>query len=229
MNFEEGEILLFDKPLRWTSFDLVRKVNVLLKKNLKKNLKVGHAGTLDPLASGLMIICTGRKTKELTQFQGLDKEYIATIELGKTTPSFDLETEVDKNYPFDHIDADKFKLALKSFLGDSMQTPPLFSAKRINGTRAYEHARKGSDMVLDPSKINISEIELIDFSLPKATIKIKCSKGTYIRSLARDIGLELNSGGHLIGLQRTAIGNYRLEDALSIEEFEENLVHLQTE
>ena len=227
MNFVEGEVLLFDKPYRWTSFDLVRKVRNLVKAKINvSKLKVGHAGTLDPLATGLMIVCTGKFTKQIDSFQSQDKEYIAGILLGKTTPSFDLEKEYDKEYPTDHITKELVEDVLKSFLGESDQVPPVFSAKFIDGKRAYEFARKGKEVEMKPSQINISEIELLSCNLPEMSIRIRCSKGTYIRALVRDIGERLNSGATMISLQRTAIGDYKLNNAISIEEFKNKLALL---
>lgn len=224
MNFVEGEVILLNKPYRWTSFDLVKKVRCLVQKYCKvKKIKVGHAGTLDPLATGLLIICTGKATKEIEQFQGQEKEYIATLEVGKTTPSFDLETKVDKEYPTDHISKELVEDVLKKLTGDILQVPPQFSAKSLNGERAYVSARKGEKVELAPNKINISRIELLSFDLPLLKIRVVCSKGTYIRALARDIGFLLHSGAYLVALERTAIGNFKLSEALTIDEFENNL------
>lgn len=223
-NFAEGEVLLFDKPLYWTSFDLVKKAKNLIRNAYGyKKLKVGHAGTLDPLASGLLIICTGKKTKTISSIQDLNKEYVGTFKLGETTPSFDLETEVDKKFKVDHITKNAILDTLQSFLGEQDQVPPLFSAKRIDGKRAYEYARKGVEKKLEPRKINIYELELISFSMPYIKIRVKCTKGTYIRSLARDVGIRLESGAHLTELKRTYIGDYAAEDAISPESFEEML------
>ncbi|HEY4789204.1 MAG TPA: tRNA pseudouridine(55) synthase TruB [Bacteroidales bacterium] len=227
MNFIEGEVLLLNKPYQWTSFDLVRKVRKLIKvKYNVPKIKVGHAGTLDPLATGLMIICTGRFTKQINSFQDQDKEYIAGILMGKTTPSFDLEKEFDKEYPTEHITKELFETVLKSFLGESDQVPPVFSAKFIDGKRAYEFARKGKEVEMKPSRINISEIELLQYNLPEVSIRVKCSKGTYIRSLVRDIGERLESGATMVALQRTAIGSYHVNNAMTIEEFENKLALL---
>ena len=189
-------------------------------------LKVGHAGTLDPLASGLLIVCTGRATKKITSFQDQDKEYFAGLLLGKTTPSYDLETEYDKDYPIDHITREKVEEVLRSFLGESDQIPPVYSAKFIDGKRAYEFARKGNMVEMKPARIRISEIELLDFQLPNLTIRVTCSKGTYIRSLVRDIGERLDSGACMISLRRTAIGQHHVNNALTIEEFENKLALL---
>jgi len=219
--FEEGQILLFDKPLYWTSFDLVNKIRIMIRSALGiKKIKVGHAGTLDPLASGLMIICTGKATKRIDEFRDLDKEYIAIIHLGETTPSFDLETEVDKQYSTAHINEDMVKKELNGFLGEQKQTPPLYSAKFINGKRAYEYARKGVEKSLEAVTVNFREIELVDFTMPEIKIRLLCSKGTYIRSFARDIGQSLGSGAYLSSLKRSAIGSYRLDDATDLEKFE---------
>ncbi len=224
MNYQEGEVLLFDKPYGWTSFQLVNKVRWLLCRKLHvKKLKVGHAGTLDPLATGLMIICTGKATKKIPDLIGYDKEYIAQMKFGETTPSFDLETQVDKTYPFESINEELIRSVLPKFKGTIQQIPPLFSAKYINGTRAYHYARQGSEIELDPVAVQINEFELLNFQSPYATFSISCSKGTYIRSLARDLGIELNSGAYLTGLQRTRVGSFLLADAEEIEGFEKSL------
>jgi len=222
-----GKILLFNKPLCWTSFDLVNKVKNIFKYSLDlKKIKVGHAGTLDPLATGLVIICTGKKTSTIEAIQAEPKEYIARIKIGATTPSFDLETGVDSVFSTDHISKKIIGEVLESFTGENLQIPPAYSAKQINGTRAYTFARKGEIPELKPNNVVIYAISLEKYEFPIIEIYVKCSKGTYIRALARDIGLKLKSGAHLIGLVRTGIGNYRLKDALSIEEFERNLVFL---
>lgn len=227
MDFVAGEVLLLDKPYRWTSFDLVRKVRKLVKvKYNVPKIKVGHAGTLDPLATGLMIVCTGKCTKQIDSFQSQEKEYIAGILIGKTTPSFDLEKEYDNEYPTDHITKEMVEEVLKSFLGESDQVPPVFSAKFIDGKRAYEFARKGKEVEMKPSRITIMEIELLSYNMPEISIRVSCSKGTYIRALVRDIGERLNSGATMISLQRTAIGTYHLNNAISIEEFENKLALL---
>jgi tRNA pseudouridine55 synthase len=222
--FEEGEVLLFNKPVYWTSFDLVNKVKNMIRNAFGiRKLKVGHAGTLDPLASGLMIICTGRSTKKIDEFRDLDKEYIATFHLGETTPSFDLETETDNHYPTGHIDEDAVKEVLKAFLGEQKQLPPMYSAKLIKGKRAYEFARQGIHKELEPVTVNFREIELVSFSMPDVKVRLLCSKGTYIRSFARDFGLALKSGSYLSALERTAIGSYNVSTALTIEQFQERL------
>lgn len=228
-DFQRGEILLFDKELDWTSFDLVRKLrNFLCRKTGVKKLKVGHAGTLDPKATGLMIVCTGKETKNIDLIQAKVKEYVATIKLGATTPSYDLETEENELFPTDHISPEFLRTALEQFLGESDQIPPLFSAVKIDGKRAYEHARKGSDMVLAPKKITISEIELLQFSTSEIVLRIVCSKGTYIRSLARDLGIALNSGAYLVGLRRTRIGDFKIENAWEVKNFIEKLSVVET-
>ena len=223
-DFQEGQLLLFDKPLYWTSFDLVKKVrNIILNSFEYKKIKVGHAGTLDPLASGLMIVCTGKYTKRISVIQDADKEYIAVLRLGETTPSYDLETEVDGRYETGHITKSLINKALMHFGGEYDQVPPLYSAKNIKGKRAYEYARKGVDMKLEAKKVVFHELELLSFDPPLVTIRILCSKGTYIRSFARDLGRELDSGAYLSGLKRVAIGSYNLEDAIEVGEFERML------
>lgn len=219
--FEEGQVLLFDKPLYWTSFDLVNKVRIMIRSALGiKKIKTGHAGTLDPLAGGLMIVCTGRATKRIEEFRDLDKEYVAKIFLGATTSSYDLETEINGNYPVEQITENGVISALKGFLGEQMQVPPVHSAKFINGKRAYELARKGIDAEMTPVPVTIRDLELLSFGIPEIQVRILCSKGTYIRSFARDLGLALGSGAYLSSLQRTAIGFYKLENALTLEKFE---------
>jgi tRNA pseudouridine55 synthase len=227
--FEEGSVLLFDKPVYWTSFDLVNKVRIMIRNTFGiKKIKVGHAGTLDPLASGLMIICTGRATKKIDEFRDLDKEYVATLHLGATTPSFDLETETDNHYPTDHITEDLVRKVLTGFLGEQKQLPPMYSAKLIEGKRAYEYARQGIDKKLEPVTIYIREIELISFSIPEIKIRLICSKGTYVRSFARDFGLALNSGSYLSALERTAIGTNSINDAYSMEKFKDYIEQMNS-
>lgn len=225
-DFEEGEILAFDKPLRWTSFDLVAKVRWnLCRKIGKKKLKVGHTGTLDPLATGVVIVCTGKKTKLIDQLQYDVKEYVATLQLGATTPSFDLEKEIDQTYPTEHITRTLIDEVIPQFLGEQWQVPPIFSAVQINGKRAYEFARKGQEVELKPKLLVIDEIEVLNFDEKnmQLTIRVVCSKGTYIRALARDIGQKLNSGAHLIALRRTRVGNTRVEECYTIEQFLDKL------
>ena len=226
--FEEGQVLLFDKPQYWTSFDLVNKVRIMIRSTqVIKKIKVGHAGTLDPLASGLMIICTGKATKRISEFSNLDKEYIATLRTGATTPSFDLETETDREYPTGHITEELVKEKLLTFLGDQKQIPPLHSAKMISGKRAYELARKGIDKKLDPVSVSFREIELLSFRIPEMKIRIVCSKGTYIRSFARDLGVALQSGCYLSELVRSSIGSFTLAEAFSLEKFDRYLEQLK--
>lgn len=221
MDFISGEILYIDKPLNWTSFDLVRKLRTKLCRGLNiKKLKVGHAGTLDPLATGVMIICTGQKTKLIESFQYQGKEYVATIKLGATTPSFDLETEIDKTFPTDHITKELVEETLKSFVGRIEQIPPAYSACKVNGERAYNLARNGEEVELKPKVLVIDEIELLDFAKDSIKIRVVCSKGTYIRALARDIGEALQSGGHLSGLIRTRIGEITLDKCMSAEDID---------
>ena len=223
MNFKEGEVLYFDKPLRWTSFALVNKISNPISRKLKvKKIKVGHAGTLDPLATGVMIICTGKATKRIEEFQYHTKEYIATIQLGATTPSYDLEKEIDATYPTEHITREMVEETLKTFIGTIEQIPPAFSACKVDGKRAYEMARSGDEVTLKPKTLVIDEIELLECDLTKMEIKIRvvCSKGTYIRALARDIGEALNSGAHLTGLIRTRVGEIKLEDCMKVDDFE---------
>lgn len=218
-DFGDGEVLLLHKPLYWTSFDLVNKVKHAIRHHCGlKKLKVGHAGTLDPLATGLMIICTGKATKRVEEFRDLDKEYTAVIRFGQTTPSFDLESEVDGEYPSGHISDGMIKEKLKDFLGEQEQEPPLFSAKFVDGKRAYELARKKIDRKLDKVKVVFRELELLDYSGTDAKIRIVCSKGTYVRAFARDLGVALGSGAHLRSLMRNAIGDFRLEKAITVEE-----------
>lgn len=222
MNFKEGEVLFFNKPLGWTSFKVVGHIRYHICRRLKvKKLKVGHAGTLDPLATGVMIVCTGKATKRIEEFQYHTKEYIATIQLGATTPSYDLEHEIDATYPTEHITREKIEEALKLFLGEIQQIPPAFSACKVDGARAYDLARKGQEVELKPKLLAIDEIELLACDLEKMEIKIRvvCSKGTYIRALARDIGEALHSGAHLTGLVRTRVGEVKLEDCLDPEHF----------
>ena len=221
MNFKEGEVLYFDKPLKWTSFAVVNKIRYHISRKLGvKKIKVGHAGTLDPLATGVMIICTGKATKRIEEFQYHTKEYIATLQLGATTPSFDLEKEIDATYPIEHITREMVEDVLKKFIGTIEQVPPDFSACKVDGKRAYEMARNGDEVELKPKILVIDEIELLEYNLPEIKIRVVCSKGTYIRALARDIGEALHSGAHLTGLVRTRVGNVRLEDCMKVEDFE---------
>lgn len=222
MNFKEGEIIYIDKPLKWTSFAVVNKVRYHICRKLGvKKIKVGHAGTLDPLATGVMIICTGKATKRIEEFQYHTKEYIATLQLGATTPSFDLEKEIDATYPTDHITRALVEETLQRFVGTIEQIPPVFSACKVDGKRAYDLARKGEEVELKPKTLVIDEIELLECDLPQIKIRVVCSKGTYIRALARDIGQALQSGAHLTALVRTRVGEVKLEHCLQVENFAE--------
>lgn len=217
MNFIEGEILYIDKPKTWTSFDAVKRLRSELLRRLRvKKIKVGHAGTLDPLASGVMAICTGRATRQIEQLQAGVKEYVADIALGATTPSFDLETQIDATYPTEHITEDQVRKVLESFRGKIEQIPPSFSACKIGGTRAYEMARKGEEVDLKPKTLVIEEIELLEYFRTSIRIRVLCSKGTYIRALARDIGVALGTGAHLTDLRRTRVGDIHVSDCLTI-------------
>ena len=222
MDFIEGEILQINKPLHWTSFRLVKVVRGKLRAKLKINkLKVGHAGTLDPLATGVMVICTGKKTKQIERLQTGVKEYIATIRLGATTPSFDLETEIDAEFPVDHITEEMVCESLKNFVGEIQQIPPNFSACKVNGKRAYDLARNDVEFELKPKLLVIDSIELTKYDLPYITVSVVCSKGTYIRALARDIGASLQSGGHLTALVRTRVGDATLNSCLEVDELDD--------
>ena len=221
MDFIAGEVLYFNKPLTWTSFDLVNKFRYKLSRKLKvKKIKVGHAGTLDPLATGVMIVCTGRATKRIDEFQYQTKEYVATLKLGETTPSFDLEKEIDAVYPTEHITREMVEDVVISFVGPIQQIPPVFSACKVDGKRAYELARKGEEVELKSKTLVIDEMELLECSLPVIKIRVVCSKGTYIRALARDIGVALHSGAHLIGLERTRIGDITLDKCMNPEDID---------
>lgn len=218
MDFIKGEVLYVNKPLHWTSFNLVNKLRWKLQKTLKmKHLKVGHAGTLDPLATGVMILCTGKATRLIESFQYQTKEYVATLELGATTPSFDLELEVDATYPTAHITRELVDEVIPRFTGEIWQVPPVYSAVKVDGKRAYDYAREGQEVELKPKLLVIDEIEVLDFALPLLKIRVVCSKGTYIRALARDIGQALGSGAHLTALERTRIGEVRLADCWEID------------
>lgn len=218
MNFISGEILYIDKPLGWTSFDAVKRLRSALSRRTGiKKIKVGHAGTLDPLATGVMIVCTGKATKRIEELQSGVKEYVATIALGATTPSFDLETEIDATFPTSHITRELVEETLNGFRGRIEQVPPAFSACKIDGHRAYKMARRGETPDLKPKVLVIDEIELMDFSQESITIRVVCSKGTYIRALARDIGAALKSGAHLTALRRTRVGDTDLSRCLSVD------------
>ena len=220
--------MLFNKPLYWTSFDLVNKIRIMIRSEFGiRKIKVGHAGTLDPLATGLMIICTGKATRKIDDFRDLDKEYNATVHFGKTTPSYDLETETEGNYPVEHITKEILENTLKGFLGEQKQMPPLHSAKFIDGKRAYEYARKGIEKELSPVSVFFREIDLLSFGIPETRIRLLCSKGTYIRSFARDLGLALKSGCYLSALERVAIGQFNVAEAFSLEKFDQYLKQLK--
>lgn len=228
MDFITGEIIGIDKPLGWTSFDAVKRIRGAIQRRLNvKKFKVGHAGTLDPLATGVLIICTGRSTRDIERLQNGTKEYIATLRLGATTPSFDLETEIDAEYPFDHITEQMIKDVLPRFRGHIMQVPPVYSAVKIDGKRAYKYARKGKEIELKAKPLVIEELEMLPSVLPELRLRIVCSKGTYIRALTRDIGTALNSGAHLTSLCRTRVGDVRLDDCLSVDEAVNNIATCQ--
>ena len=217
-DFINGEILLVNKPYGWTSFDVVNKVRYTITKGLGiKKIKIGHAGTLDPLATGLLILCTGKFTKKIEEFIGFDKEYTGTLILGATTPSFDLETEIDRHYPTEHLTEADIRIAAEKFTGTFEQIPPLYSAKKIEGKRAYKFARNDQEVELKPHTVTIPVFEITSVALPEVHFRIVCSKGTYIRSLARDLGLALKTGAHLTALCRTRIGPYYLRDAYEVE------------
>ncbi len=228
IDINTGAIIPVDKPYRWTSADVVRKIKFLLqKKTGQKKIKVGHAGTLDPLATGLLLVCVGKATKLADSLQAEEKEYVADIRFGATTPCFDLEKDIDATYPFEHITREAVEQTLLQFTGTQEQVPPIFSAKLIDGKRAYELARAGREAEMKPATITISRLQLESFALPGIKIRINCSKGTYIRSLARDLGVALQSGAHLTGLRRTRSGTHSVEDAYSIEEVENNIKNME--
>lgn len=224
MDLISGEIIGIDKPLGWTSFDAVKRLRGAITRRLGvKKFKVGHAGTLDPLATGVLIICTGKATREIERLQAGSKEYIADIRLGATTPSFDLETEVDATFPWEHITRQSVEDILPNFKGKVMQVPPVFSAVKVDGKRAYKFARKGEEVELKAKPLEISELEILSFEPPLLRIRVVCSKGTYIRALARDIGKALGSGGHLVGLRRTRVGDMDIDKCLTIDEAMEKI------
>ncbi len=225
MDFVAGEVLPLYKPYGWTSFQIVSKVRYLLSRHHGvKRFKVGHAGTLDPLATGVLLLCTGKATKRIEELQSHTKEYVATIRVGATTPSFDMEHPINATYPYEHITQEQVLATLHSFTGIIEQRPPLFSACKVDGKRAYKLARDGSDMELAPKKVNIENIELLKFDLPDITIRVTCGKGTYIRSLARDLGEALGSGAYLTALERTRIGDVRIEDCINPQDFQTWLI-----
>jgi tRNA pseudouridine55 synthase len=227
MDYLAGEILLIDKPYHWTSFDVVNKIRWALKQKLGvKNIKVGHAGTLDPLATGLLIICTGKATKQIDQFMGAEKEYTGTILLGKSTPSYDLETEYNQEAPTDHITSELLEAVRLSFMGEQLQTPPIFSAKKIDGKRAYDMAREGKTPEMRQNLVHIREFDIDASQFPEIHFRISCSKGTYIRSIAHDFGLKLNSLGTLLALRRTRIGDFHVDNARKAEGIQEELMRV---
>lgn len=223
-DYQEGQVILIDKPLEWTSFQAVNKVRWLIKKSFGiKKIKVGHAGTLDPLASGLLIICSGKFTKKIDTYQAQEKEYTGTFTLGETTPSYDLETEIDQTFDISEITVEKIQEATKQFTGEIQQQPPVFSALKKEGKRLYEYARNGEEVEIPFRTVTISEFEITNIDLPIVEFRVVCSKGTYIRSLANDFGKALNNGAHLSSLRRTKIGAFSVEDAVGIEQFEASL------
>ncbi len=223
-DFKNGQLLLFDKPLNWTSFQLVNKVRWLIKQHCGfKKIKVGHAGTLDPLASGLLLICTGKFTKRIQEFQGLEKEYTGTFTFGGTTPSYDLETDIDQTFPTGHLKEAYLQEIIPSFLGEIKQFPPVFSAVKKNGKRLYQYARKGEEVEIPSRQVTIYQFELTRMALPEVDFCVSCSKGTYIRSLAHDFGKAASSGAHLSALRRTRIGRFSVAEAMSLEEFIDKL------
>jgi len=226
IDYIEGHTLLIHKPLRWTSFDVVKKIRNTLRTALQlKKIKVGHAGTLDPLADGLLIVCTGKFTKRINEFQAQEKEYTAEFTLGATTPSFDLETEINETFDYNHITEDMLKTTAQSLTGNILQTPPIYSAIKQDGKRLYEHARKGEDIKVKERMVHVSKFEIIKVEMPKVYVRIVCSKGTYIRSLAQTFGKNLNSGAHLSQLTRTRIGKFELSQAIDIQEFIDSFSH----
>ena len=228
MDFISGEIIGIDKPLGWTSFDAVKRVRGAIQRRLNvKKFKVGHAGTLDPLATGVLIICTGRSTRDIERLQNGTKEYIATIRLGATTPSFDLETEIDATYPYEHISEEMIREVLPRFTGHIMQVPPVYSAVKVDGKRAYKYARKGAEVELKAKPLVIEHLEMLSCELPDVKLRIVCSKGTYIRALTRDIGVALGSGAHLTALCRTRVGDISLADCLSVDQAVEKIANCE--
>ena len=228
INFPEGYVAVIDKPLEWTSTDVVRKIKVRLNRMGYRKIKVGHAGTLDPLATGILLVCIGRATKRVDELQAERKEYVAELMLGATTPSYDMEHPVDRTYPTDHITREKVEAALQSLTGERLQAPPIYSAKKVEGVRAYEFARAGEDIELRKALINIYSITLEEYSMPRIRIRVECSKGTYIRSLAQEIGEALDSGAYLTSLRRTRSGDFTVENATSLDDFLTNLAECET-
>lgn len=228
IDFEQGYVAVVDKPLEWTSADVVRKIKFALRRLGHRRIKVGHAGTLDPLATGVLLVCIGRATKRVDALQAEEKEYVADVMLGATTPSYDLEHPIDRTYPWEHITREAVEEALRSLTGERLQEPPRYSAKKIEGTRAYELARAGEEVAMRMAAIHIYEMELAECELPRIRIRVRCSKGTYIRSLAQEIGEELRSGAYLTSLRRTRSGGFTAENAWKLENFLEKLAELET-
>ncbi|MBQ1953798.1 MAG: tRNA pseudouridine(55) synthase TruB [Alistipes sp.] len=229
VDFKEGYIAIIDKPLEWTSTDVVRKIKYALQHRLGyKKIKIGHAGTLDPLATGVLIVCIGKATKMVNDLQAEEKEYVADIELGATTPSYDLEHPIDKRYPTEHITREMIEQALRDLTGERLQAPPIYSAKKVEGVRAYEFARAGEEVELKKALINIYEMEILSLEMPHLKVRVRCSKGTYIRSLAHEIGQALDSGAHLTGLRRTRSGGFTAENGWKLENFMEKLIECET-
>lgn len=219
MDYISGEILVIDKPYRWTSFDAVKRLRGAVQRRLNaKRFKVGHAGTLDPLATGVLLVCAGRATKRIAELQEGMKEYVAEITFGATTPSYDLEKEIDATYPWEHITPELIAETLPKFQGHVMQVPPVFSAVKVDGKRAYNYARKGKEVEIKAKPLEIKELEVLNWEAPKLTLRVLCSKGTYIRALARDLGEAMNSGAHLTALRRTRVGDYTIDDAMSLDQ-----------
>ena len=228
LDFQAGTTLLVDKPKGWTSFDVVNKIRYQLKKLLGvKKIKVGHSGTLDPMATGLLIICTGKFTKKLTQFQGLDKVYTGTLSLGASTPSFDAETEIEEEFPYNHIELEAMEKVRQTFLGDQLQVPPVFSAIKVDGQPLYKRARKGEKVEIKARPVQIFDFQLTRVEIPEVDFKLHCSKGTYVRSLAHDFGRALDSGAYLTALRRTKIGEFSIDDAWDLEDLIAELTSLQ--
>ncbi|MBQ7856392.1 MAG: tRNA pseudouridine(55) synthase TruB [Alistipes sp.] len=225
---EDGYVAVIDKPLEWTSADVVRKIKFRLQRKGYRKIKVGHAGTLDPLATGILLVCIGRATKRVDELQAERKEYVAELELGATTPSFDMEHPIDATYPIEHITREKVEQALASLTGERLQAPPIYSAKKVEGMRAYEFARAGEEVELRKALINIYSISLEEYNLPHIRIRVECSKGTYIRSLAQEIGEALDSGAYLTSLRRTRSGDFDVERAWSLDDFLKNIDSIET-
>ena len=229
VDFKEGYIAIIDKPLEWTSTDVVRKIKYALQHRLGyKKIKIGHAGTLDPLATGVLIVCIGKATKMVNDLQAEEKEYIANIELGATTPSYDLEHPIDKRYPTEHITREMLEQALRDLTGERLQAPPIYSAKKVEGVRAYEFARAGEEIELKKALINIYEMEILELEMPRMKIRVRCSKGTYIRSLAQEIGQAVQSGAYLTSLRRTRSGGFTAENGWNLQNFMEKLAECET-